>query len=77
MGGKRTDQTIWILCIQYMMRTKRGSSMSILRGNKDQARLEGLLPGAVEGKVCTRFPPELFSSNLSMLFKHLYLVASL
>jgi len=25
---------------------------------KDQARLEGLLPNAVEGKVCTRFPPE-------------------
>eukprot|EP00928_Gymnodinium_smaydae_P087608 TRINITY_DN71851_c0_g1_i1.p1 TRINITY_DN71851_c0_g1~~TRINITY_DN71851_c0_g1_i1.p1 ORF type:complete len:880 (+),score=173.86 TRINITY_DN71851_c0_g1_i1:47-2641(+) len=25
---------------------------------KDQAKLEGLLPGAVMGKVCTRFPPE-------------------
>ncbi|CAK9097050.1 unnamed protein product [Durusdinium trenchii] len=26
--------------------------------NKDQAKLEGLLPGAEVGKVCTRFPPE-------------------
>lgn len=25
---------------------------------KDQAKLEGLLPGAEVGKVCTRFPPE-------------------
>lgn len=25
---------------------------------KDQAKLEGLLPGAQMGKVCTRFPPE-------------------
>mmetsp|Transcript_134679 Transcript_134679/g.234002 ORF Transcript_134679/g.234002 Transcript_134679/m.234002 type:complete len:335 (+) Transcript_134679:81-1085(+) len=25
---------------------------------KDQANLEGLLKGAIEGKVCTRFPPE-------------------
>eukprot|EP00931_Biecheleriopsis_adriatica_P116020 TRINITY_DN91734_c0_g1_i1.p1 TRINITY_DN91734_c0_g1~~TRINITY_DN91734_c0_g1_i1.p1 ORF type:complete len:858 (-),score=261.46 TRINITY_DN91734_c0_g1_i1:137-2710(-) len=25
---------------------------------KDQAKLEGLLPGAEMGKVCTRFPPE-------------------
>eukprot|EP00933_Yihiella_yeosuensis_P023603 TRINITY_DN1837_c0_g1_i4.p1 TRINITY_DN1837_c0_g1~~TRINITY_DN1837_c0_g1_i4.p1 ORF type:complete len:854 (-),score=251.85 TRINITY_DN1837_c0_g1_i4:116-2677(-) len=27
-------------------------------GSKDQANLEGLLPGAEMGKVCTRFPPE-------------------